>query len=107
MVGLYGSLGFDGCSSHSGRRTAITRWAKITSRVGGSLCDVQELAGYSSLATTQRYVEGDTAANRKLVVWCDIKIFVVGVITSFGQNNTDDIAWWVALFCNGFNFYDI
>ena len=26
---LYGNLGFDGCSSHSGRRTAITRWAKI------------------------------------------------------------------------------
>jgi integrase/recombinase XerD len=64
---LYGSLGFDGCSSHSGRRTAITRWAKNTSRVGGSLRDVQELAGHSSLATTQRYVQGDTAAKRKLV----------------------------------------
>ncbi len=64
---LYGSLGFDGCSSHSGRRTAITRWAKNTSRAGGSLRDVQELAGHSSLATTQRYVQGDTAAKRKLV----------------------------------------
>jgi integrase/recombinase XerD len=64
---LYGNLGFDGCSSHSGRRTAITRWAKNTSRAGGSLRDVQELAGHSSLATTQRYVQGDTAAKRKLV----------------------------------------
>jgi integrase len=64
---LYGSLGFDGCSSHSGRRTAITRWAKNTSKVGGSLRDVQELAGHSSLATTQLYVQGDTAAKRKLV----------------------------------------
>ena len=64
---LYGNLGFDGCSSHSGRRTAITRWAKNTSRVGGSLWDVQELAGHSSLSTTQRYVQGDTAAKRKLV----------------------------------------
>jgi integrase len=64
---LYGNLGFDGCSSHSGRRTAITRWAKNTSKVGGSLRDVQELAGHSSLATTQRYVQGDTAAKRKLV----------------------------------------
>ena len=64
---LYGNLGFDGCSSHSGRRTVITRWAKNTSRVGGSLRDVQELAGHSSLATTQRYVQGDTAAKRKLV----------------------------------------
>lgn len=64
---LYTNLGFDGCSSHSGRRTVITRWAKNTSRVGGSLRDVQELAGHSSLATTQRYVQGDTAAKRKLV----------------------------------------
>lgn len=64
---LYGSLGFDGCSSHSGRRTVITKWAKNTSRAGGSLRDVQELAGHSSLATTQRYVQGDTAAKRKLV----------------------------------------
>ncbi len=64
---LYGSLSFDGCSSHSGRRTVITKWAKNTSRAGGSLRDVQELAGHSSLATTQRYVQGDTAAKRKLV----------------------------------------
>jgi|SaaInlStandDraft_6_1057023.scaffolds.fasta_scaffold17357_1 integrase len=64
---LYGNLGFDGCSSHSGRRTAITRWAKNTSRVGGSLKDVQDLAGHSSLATTQRYIQSDTEAKRKLV----------------------------------------
>ncbi len=64
---LYRNLGFDGCSSHSGRRTAITRWAKNTSKVGGSLRDVQELAGHSSLATTQRYIQADTEAKRKLV----------------------------------------
>jgi integrase len=64
---LYGNLGFDGCSSHSGRRTAITRWAKNTSKVGGSLRDVQDLAGHSSLATTQRYIQADTQAKRKLV----------------------------------------
>ncbi len=64
---LYGNLGFDGCSSHSGRRTAITRWAKNTSKVGGSLKDVQDLAGHVSLATTQRYIQSDTAAKRKLV----------------------------------------
>ena len=34
---------------------------------GVPLRDVQELAGHSSLATTQRYVQGDTAAKRKLV----------------------------------------
>jgi integrase/recombinase XerD len=64
---LYANLGFDGCSSHSGRRSAITRWAKNVSRVSGSLRDVQELAGHKILATTQRYIVGDTAAKRKLV----------------------------------------
>jgi integrase/recombinase XerC len=64
---LYESLGFDGCSSHSGRRTFITNAAKKTSLVGGSLRDVQELAGHSSLTLTQRYVEGDTEAKRKLI----------------------------------------
>jgi integrase len=64
---LYANLGFDLCSSHSGRRTAITRWAKNVSRVSGSLRDVQELAGHKNLATTQRYIVGDTAAKRKLV----------------------------------------
>ena len=64
---LYQSLGFEGCSSHSGRRTFITRAARKVSEVGGSLRDVQQLAGHRSLATTQRYVEGDTEAKRKLV----------------------------------------
>ncbi len=64
---LYQSLAFEGCSSHSGRRTFITRAARKVSEAGGSLRDVQQLAGHHSLATTQRYVEGDTEAKRKLV----------------------------------------
>lgn len=64
---LYTGLGFDGCSSHSGRRTAITAWAKGVARAGGSMRDVQELAGHSSLQTTQRYVQGDTNAKRNLI----------------------------------------
>jgi integrase len=64
---LYISLKMDGCSSHSGRRTFITRAARKVSQVGGSLRDVQELAGHTSLAMTQRYIEGDTEAKRKLV----------------------------------------
>ena len=64
---LYTSLHMDGCSSHSGRRTFITRAARKVSQVGGSLRDVQELVGHTSLAMTQRYIEGDTEAKRKLV----------------------------------------
>src|SRR6266705_2305701 len=64
---LYRSLKMDGCSSHSGRRTFITRAARRVSQVGGSLRDVQELAGQTSLAMTQRYIEGDIEAKRKLV----------------------------------------
>jgi integrase/recombinase XerD len=43
------------------------RAARTVSQVGGSLRDVQELAGHTSLAMTQRYIEGDTEAKRKLV----------------------------------------
>ena len=64
---VFKSFGFDGCSSHSGRRTFITNAARKVSLVGASLRDVQQLAGHSSLQTTQRYVEGDTEAKRKLV----------------------------------------
>jgi integrase len=64
---LYASLKMDGCSSHSGRRTFITRAARRVSQVGGSLRDVQELAGHTSLAMTQRSIEGDTEAKRKLI----------------------------------------
>jgi integrase len=64
---LYRDLGMTGCSSHSGRRTFITRAARKVSEVGGSVRDVQQLAGHASLQTTQRYIDGDTEAKRKLV----------------------------------------
>ena len=60
-------MGLNGCSSHSGRRTFITSAAKKISSVGGSLRDVQMLAGHSSLAVTQRYIEGDGEARVKVV----------------------------------------
>jgi integrase len=60
-------LGFKGASSHSGRRTFVTRCAKNIIAAGGSLRDVQELAGHASLATTQRYIQGDTDAKRRVV----------------------------------------
>ena len=64
---LYRALGFGGASSHSGRRTFVTKAAKAVISVGGSLRDVQQLVGHASLATTQKYIEGDTEAKRKLV----------------------------------------
>lgn len=63
----YDELGFEGCSSHSGRRTFITRAARLLPKINGSLRDVQELAGHSALTTTERYIQGDRAIQRKLV----------------------------------------
>ncbi|WP_026377247.1 site-specific integrase [Aestuariibacter salexigens] len=63
----YGELSFVGCSSHSGRRTFITNAAKKISAVGGSLRDVQYLAGHSSLHTTQRYIEADSEAKKNVI----------------------------------------
>ena len=65
--GWYRKLGFTGASSHSGRRTAITGWARRISSVGGSLRDVQLLAGHSALGTTQRYIEVSEDAKRRVV----------------------------------------
>ena len=63
----YRTIGVDGCSSHSGRRTFITRAARVVHQAGASLRDVQLLAGHRSIQTTQRYIDGDTDAQRKLV----------------------------------------
>jgi integrase len=63
----YRAVGLEGCSSHSGRRTFITRAARLVHKAGGSLRDVQLLAGHRSIQTTQRYIDGDTDAQRKLV----------------------------------------
>jgi integrase len=63
----YREIGLQGCSSHSGRRTFITRAARLVHNAGASLRDVQLLAGHRSIQTTQRYIDGDTDAQRKLV----------------------------------------
>jgi integrase/recombinase XerD len=67
LKSLYNELNFGGCSSHSGRRTFITETARRVHEAGGSLRDVQRLAGHRSLLTTQAYIEGSSSAQRKLV----------------------------------------
>jgi integrase len=54
---LFKKAGFVGCSSHSGRRTFITKMAREVEKFNCSLEDVRKAAGHSSLSVTQRYIE--------------------------------------------------
>ena len=63
----YSNLNLVGCSSHSGRRTFITNAARKIGSVGGSIRDVQMLAGHASLQTTQRYIEADSLAQQRII----------------------------------------
>jgi integrase/recombinase XerD len=51
---LYREIGLSGCSSHSGRRTFITNAARLVFKAGGSLRDVQQLAGHRSIDQNRR-----------------------------------------------------
>lgn len=64
---VFKALRLDGFSSHSGRRTFVTNAAKHIVEVGGSLRDVQQLAGHTSLQMTQSYVEEDAEAKQKVM----------------------------------------
>ena len=63
FLNVYSGCGLKGASSHSGRRTFITNLASksVSVRV------LAELAGHSSIATTQRYIEVNDEQLRKAV----------------------------------------
>jgi len=64
---LFHRVGIVGARSHSGRRTFGTRAAKAITKAGGTLRDVQELLGHADMASTQRYLEINDDAQRKVV----------------------------------------
>jgi integrase/recombinase XerD len=53
FLNIYHAAGFENASSHSGRRTFITELASK----GVSVRVLAELAGHSSIQTTQRYID--------------------------------------------------
>lgn len=63
VTSLYRNAGLSGCSSHTGRRSFITKLASA----GVSARVLQELAGHRNLATTQRYIDVTDAMKRRAV----------------------------------------
>lgn len=61
---LYAVCGFEGCTSHSGRRTFITNAARRCNEAGASIRDVQTMAGHKSLETTAMYIEASDQQKR-------------------------------------------
>ena len=63
FLNICGKCGIKGASSHSGRRTFVTNLASksVSVRV------LAELAGHSSIATTQKYIEINDEMLRKAV----------------------------------------
>lgn len=53
LCDIYKSAGFSDASSHSGRRSLITKLAYA----GIDVNSIRQIAGHSSIATTQRYIE--------------------------------------------------
>jgi integrase/recombinase XerD len=63
----YKKLGFEGFSSHSGRRTCLSQMAREANNHGGSLVDVQRFAGHARLSSTETYIDPSSDALRRMV----------------------------------------
>jgi integrase len=63
---LYTQCGLIGCSSHSGRRTFITKAARMANDYACSLKDVQKIAGHKYLDTTEAYIEPSTNVGKMI-----------------------------------------
>lgn len=67
---MYKALGMERGSTHSGRRSYITRLAQRANAYDMSIEDVRDLAGHSSIVTTNKYIDPG-ARQRDLVesIW--------------------------------------
>lgn len=63
----FASLGLRGASSHSGRRTMITRAATRLSQAGASINDLKALSGHANTQTLMLYIDENKRAKRTLV----------------------------------------
>ena len=63
FLDIYAACGLDGASSHSGRRTLLTALAAK----GVGVRVLQEIAGHSSIAVTQRYLDVNDAQLRSAI----------------------------------------
>jgi integrase/recombinase XerD len=61
---LYLQTGLNGCSSHSGRRSFLTKLASQ----GVSVRVLQELAGHKHIGTTQRYIDVNDEMKRSALL---------------------------------------
>jgi integrase/recombinase XerD len=60
-------MGWEGFSSHSGRRTFVTKAARAIIEAGGTLKDVQSMVGHADMKTTSRYIDTNEDAQKRVV----------------------------------------